>query len=79
MMGRTTAPDLKLYMDKKLSLELNGNRTVIGILRGYDAFMNINLENAQDVADENNPKPLNRTVIRGNSIVAVKALEAIGN
>ncbi|KAJ2453669.1 hypothetical protein EV183_002073 [Coemansia sp. RSA 2336] len=78
-MGRTAAPDLKLYMDKKLSVELNANRTVIGILRGFDAFMNINLESAQDVTDEDNPQMLNRAVIRGNSIVAVKALEAIGN
>lgn len=29
------------YMDKKLSLKLNGGRQVIGILRGFDPFMNL--------------------------------------
>lgn len=28
-------------MDKKLSLKLNGGRHVIGILRGFDPFMNL--------------------------------------
>lgn len=31
-------------MDKRLSLQLNGNRKVTGILRGYDPFMNIVLD-----------------------------------
>jgi len=33
-------------MDKKLSLKLNGNRKVIGILRGYDQYMNLVIDNA---------------------------------
>jgi small nuclear ribonucleoprotein (snRNP)-like protein len=28
-------------MDKKLSLKLNGGRAVSGILRGFDPFMNV--------------------------------------
>lgn len=28
-------------MDKKLSLKLNGGRQVVGILRGFDPFMNL--------------------------------------
>lgn len=31
-------------MDKRLSLQLNGNRKVTGVLRGYDPFMNIVLD-----------------------------------
>jgi small nuclear ribonucleoprotein G len=31
-------------MDKRLLLQLNGNRKVSGVLRGYDAFMNIVLD-----------------------------------
>ncbi|KAI7827793.1 hypothetical protein BX661DRAFT_182505 [Kickxella alabastrina] len=48
-MVRTMAPELKNYMDKKLHLQLNGNRTVIGVLRGYDAFMNVHLADAFEV------------------------------
>lgn len=28
-------------MDKRMMLKLNGGRTVIGILRGFDPFMNV--------------------------------------
>lgn len=28
-------------MDKKLALKLNGGRQVVGILRGFDPFMNL--------------------------------------
>lgn len=34
------------YMDKRLLLQLNGNRRVTGVLRGYDPFMNIVLDDA---------------------------------
>lgn len=43
-MGKVSGPDLKKYMDKRLSLKLNGNRRVSGFLRGFDQFMNITLE-----------------------------------
>ena len=33
-------------MDKRLMLQLNGNRKVTGVLRGYDPFMNIVLDDA---------------------------------
>lgn len=33
-------------MDKRLLLQLNGNRRVTGVLRGYDPFMNIVLDDA---------------------------------
>ena len=31
-------------MDKHLFMQLNGNRKVTGIMRGYDPFMNIVLD-----------------------------------
>lgn len=31
-------------MDKKLFIQLNGSRKIIGILRGYDLFLNLVLE-----------------------------------
>ena len=32
------------YMDKRLQIQLNGGRKVTGVLRGYDPFMNIVLD-----------------------------------
>lgn len=40
------AADLFKYMDKKIDIRLNGKRHVAGIVKGYDAFMNIVLDNA---------------------------------
>ena len=37
------------YMDKKLMLQLNGKRQVVGILRGFDPFMNIVLDEAMEI------------------------------
>merc|ERR1712216_322897 len=37
-------PDLRRYMDKKLALRLNAGRRVTGVLRGFDQFMNLVLD-----------------------------------
>ncbi|KAG6933509.1 small nuclear ribonucleoprotein polypeptide G, partial [Chelydra serpentina] len=40
-MSKVHPPELKKFMDKKLSLKLNGGRHVQGILRGFDPFINL--------------------------------------
>jgi small nuclear ribonucleoprotein G len=67
-------PDLKRFMDKRLQFSLNGNRKVIGTLRGYDAFLNVVLEEAEDAADGKN---IGTIVIRGNSIIQFEGLERV--
>lgn len=42
--GTDTSTFICRYMDKRLSLQLNGSRRVTGILRGYDPFMNVVLD-----------------------------------
>jgi small nuclear ribonucleoprotein G len=37
--AKAQQPDLKKYMEKRLSVKLNGNRTVVGRLRGFDQFV----------------------------------------
>lgn len=59
--------------DKRLRVSLNGNRRVIGTLRGYDAFLNVVLEEAENEAQEY----LGQIVIRGNSIVQFEALDRV--
>mmetsp|Transcript_467 Transcript_467/g.601 ORF Transcript_467/g.601 Transcript_467/m.601 type:complete len:81 (-) Transcript_467:79-321(-) len=72
------APDLKKFMDKQLSIRLNGNRQVIGVLRGFDQFMNIVLENAVEDKGAQGKFPIpDMIVIRGNSIALMEPLEAI--
>lgn len=39
-------------MDKKLSLKLNGGRCVQGILRGFDPFMNVVVDEGQEICKD---------------------------
>ena len=82
-MNRNPGPDLKKYMEKRVSLKLNGNRMVIGVLRGYDQFMNIVLEEGTEVVQ---PPPgtkggeiltskIGTVMVRGNSILQLECAE----
>jgi small nuclear ribonucleoprotein G len=65
-------------MDKELSIKLHGNRQVRGVLRGFDHFMNLVLDQAVEVVlDAEDPTDLGMVVIRGNSVVSFEPLEAI--
>ncbi|CAG8512320.1 10353_t:CDS:2, partial [Acaulospora morrowiae] len=45
-MSKASQPELKQYMEKRHFIQLNGGRKVTGILRGYDPFMNLVLDDA---------------------------------
>ncbi|ETN42733.1 uncharacterized protein HMPREF1541_01891 [Cyphellophora europaea CBS 101466] len=68
-------PELKKYMEKRLFVQLNGARKVIGILRGYDVFLNIVLDEAVEEKANGERTRLGMVVIRGNSVVMLEALE----
>ncbi|KAL1975240.1 hypothetical protein VTN31DRAFT_3632 [Thermomyces dupontii] len=72
-------PELKKYMEKRLFVQLNGNRKVIGVLRGYDVFMNIVLDEAVEEKASGEKERLGMVVIRGNSVVMLEALERISD
>jgi small nuclear ribonucleoprotein G len=50
-------------MEKKLMLQLNGNRSVTGILRGFDPFLNVVLDEANEVTKKQEKIPIG-TVVR---------------
>ena len=62
-----------MLQDKRLKLSLNGNRKIVGTLRGYDAFLNVVIEDAEG----DGGTYLGQLVIRGNSIVQFEALEKV--
>ncbi|KAJ9078337.1 hypothetical protein DSO57_1007633 [Entomophthora muscae] len=43
-MGAAALPELKKYMDKRLYITMNADRKISGILRGYDPFTNLVLD-----------------------------------
>ncbi|KAL9983609.1 hypothetical protein ACROYT_G005805 [Oculina patagonica] len=76
-MSKTHPPELKKYMDKRLSLKLNGGRHVTGVLRGFDPFMNLVLDEAVEEVSAQEKHQIGMVVIRGNSIVIMEALDRI--
>ena len=74
-MASKSSPDLKRYVEKRVSLKLNANRKVVGVLRGFDQFMNIVLEDAEEVGDER--IKIGMIVIRGSSIQQMECLDAV--
>ncbi|CAI4407140.1 CNT_collapsed_G0015660.mRNA.1.CDS.1 [Saccharomyces cerevisiae] len=43
-------------MNKKILLNINGSRKVAGILRGYDIFLNVVLDDAMEINGEDPAK-----------------------
>jgi small nuclear ribonucleoprotein G len=65
-------------MDKQCQLKLNGNRTVIGVLRGFDPFMNLVIDEAYETVKTGEKRPIGMVVARGNSVSMIEALERLG-
>ena len=53
---------------------LIGKREIIGILRGYDDFMNLVLDKAKEIVNGNQVGNIGFIVIRGNSIVQIEEI-----
>ncbi|CAM9719722.1 unnamed protein product [Heterosigma akashiwo] len=70
-------PDLKRYMDKTLAIRLNANRKVQGVLRGFDQFMNIVLDETVDLSPSADNQKVGMVVIRGNSIVQFECMDPV--
>ncbi len=69
-------PNLDLYLDKKLNIKLNANRRVIGTLRGYDQFMNLVLDKAEEITKTGNVS-VGTLMIRGNSVIMWESIDKI--
>jgi len=63
----------RILQDKRLKVSLNGKRQLVGTLRGYDAFLNVVLE---EVEGENG-QYLGQVVVRGNSIVQFEGIDRV--
>jgi small nuclear ribonucleoprotein G len=76
MSSKAAAANLKKFMEKRLDIYLNGNRNVVGVLRGYDNFMNIVLDNSIELTKSSEVE-LGMVVIRGNSILRWECLDRV--
>jgi U6 snRNA-associated Sm-like protein LSm7 len=71
--------DLGKYMDKQITVKFNGGREVKGTLKGYDALMNLVLDDVHEVVrdDEGNEstRSLGLVVVRGTLLVLVSPVD----
>lgn len=52
-------------MDKKMNLKLNGGRTVTGILRGFDPFMNVVIDDTVEECKDGSRNNIGMVVSTG--------------
>ncbi|PPQ79541.1 hypothetical protein CVT25_003423 [Psilocybe cyanescens] len=63
-MSKASQPELKKFMDKKLFVHLQGGRKVSGVLRGYDLFLNLVIDDAMEESTPAQKHPIGTVVIR---------------
>ena len=59
---------MRHYIDQQVEVHMNANRKVVGVLKGYDPFMNVVLDEAFHMKNATEKEMLGAIVIRGNSI-----------
>ena len=69
-------PDLTSYMNKLLDIKLNANRRIVGILKGFDQFMNLVMEDCKEISNIDK-KNIGTVMIRGNSIVMWECIDKV--
>ncbi|KAL8424993.1 hypothetical protein Efla_004470 [Eimeria flavescens] len=83
VIGKAGPPaDLRRFMEKRLDVHLSGGRRVVGVMRGYDTFMNVVLDNALELrgrpgSQQVEKNELGMVVIRGNSILDWECLDKL--
>jgi small nuclear ribonucleoprotein len=64
---------LEKAVNQKLSLLLKDGRLIEGKLTGYDEYMNMVLNDVEEVNDENKRR-LGTIILRGNNVVSISLL-----
>lgn len=76
-----SAPQIKKLMNKKVLLTLNNdnnNNKIAGVLRGYDNFLNLVIDDAIEILNNDTKNNLGpQSVIRGNCIVSLEPLDTV--
>lgn len=66
-------PELKAHLAKGIKVKMNEGRYAVGILVGYDHFMNLTLRNVQIECPNCPTCNVSSCVIRGSSILSFEA------
>ncbi|KAJ9091853.1 hypothetical protein QFC21_007051 [Naganishia friedmannii] len=75
-MSRISQPELKKYMDRRVYVHIQANRAMSGVLRGYDMFLNLVLEQSFEELGAGERKPCGTSIIRGNSVSSLELVDS---
>ena len=70
-MGNRPLDILNTALGKPIIIKLKGDRSFRGTLEGYDIHMNIVLNNAEELSEDENTKKLGTIVVRGDIVVYI--------
>lgn len=71
-MSQQRSPDLlQRSLDSNVLVKLKGGREIRGKLRGFDMHMNLVLEEAEEILDDNKTKRLGAIVVRGDNVIMI--------
>jgi small nuclear ribonucleoprotein G len=70
MLGVGTNFKLKLYLSEKVYIQLISNQKITGILRGFDQFLNIVIDEGY-VINKTEKKSIGTVLIRGDMIISL--------
>ena len=62
IMSKASPPELKKFMDKKLGVQINSGRYLAGVLRGYDPFMNVVIDDCVEKLKNGKTREVSRWV-----------------
>ena len=58
-------------INKIVLIKLRGNKTIRGILLGFDQHMNLLLDQSEEIPSEGDAKSLGSIVVRGDNVVMI--------
>ncbi len=61
---------------KTVLLVLKGGKTIRGLLKNYDIYLNVVLENAEEVGPDGKTKDLGTIVVRGDNVIIISPINA---
>jgi small nuclear ribonucleoprotein G len=70
MLGVGTNFKLKLYLSEKVFIQLISNQKITGILRGFDQFLNIVIDEGY-IINKKEKKSIGTVLIRGDMIISL--------
>mmetsp|Transcript_33234 Transcript_33234/g.71667 ORF Transcript_33234/g.71667 Transcript_33234/m.71667 type:complete len:100 (-) Transcript_33234:1202-1501(-) len=82
---KKSAVDLAKFIDKGLHVKLGGGREVRGTLKGYDALLNIVLDEAEEYLRDpedstkmsDNTRKLGLVVLRGTTVMTISPTSGV--